>query len=238
MLPHVSVILPCFREGEHLNQSIADLLQISKSFDFTFELIFVEDGSPDNTKEILKKFESTLSNSRFIFHEKNRGRGAAIKSGYELAQGNIVGFIDIDLEISPKYIAEMIRALDNHDVAVAKRDYFYKMNFQSILRNILSKGYRKLCKLVLHHPYSDTESGFKFFKKTSVAAFFSHIENDHWFWDTEFMMQSHLHQLKVAEIPVEFIRSSKKTSTVKPLKDSIIYFLELLRYKRKLSSAQ
>jgi glycosyltransferase involved in cell wall biosynthesis len=232
--PHVSIILPCYKEEGHLLESVHELLKVAKGFEFSFELIFVEDGSPDKTAIELRKLEPTIPNAKFIYHDRNRGRGAALKTGFKAATGQIVGYIDIDLEISPLYIVDMIEALKTCDVAIGKRTYFYQFTFQAVYRNILSKGYRGVSKFFLNHPYSDTETGFKFFKKTAVEPFFDEIENDHWFWDTEFMTLAHINRLSVVEIPVHFVRNEKKISTVQPMRDSLIYVKELFKYRKKL----
>lgn len=232
--PLVSIILPCYKEDGHLLQSIDELLQVAKSFDFSFELIFVEDYSPDTTALILKKLETTLPSSRFIYHPINKGRGAAIKSGFEAASGKIIGYIDIDLEVSPRYISQMVEALKTYDVVIGKRSYYYQLSLQSLIRNSLSHAYRKLSRYYLKHPFADTEVGYKFFRREKVLPFFHEVKNDHWFWDTEFMTLVHRHHLKVLEVPVEFIRNNKKPSTVKPVKDSIAYLGELMRYKKRL----
>ncbi|MBS1637225.1 MAG: glycosyltransferase family 2 protein [Bacteroidetes bacterium] len=232
--PLVSIILPCYKEEEHLLHSIDELLKVARGFDFPYELIFVEDYSPDMTAVILKKLESTLTNARFIYHSGNKGRGAAIKSGFEAARGDIIGYMDVDLEVSPLYIADMVDALQTYDVVVGKRSYYYQLSLQSVLRNSLSHFYRRLSRYYLKHPFTDTEAGYKFFRKKAVLPFFDHIENNHWFWDTEFMTMVHRHKLKVLELPVEFVRNNKKQSTVKPVKDSIVYISELKRYRKKL----
>lgn len=233
-IPQVSIILPCYKEENHLEESVHELVKAARGFGFTYEFIFVEDGSPDNTKAGLLKLESWLPNSKFVYHNRNRGRGAALKTGYKAASGDIIGYIDIDLEISPLYIIDMVDALEKTDIAIGKREYFYKFHFKSIFRNILSKGYRAISKFLLKHPYTDTETGFKFFKRKAVEPFFDKIENDHWFWDSEFMILAHQHGLSVTEIPVRFVRNEIKPSTVKPVRDTITYMKELLNYRKKL----
>jgi glycosyltransferase AglD len=218
-----------------LEESIDEILQVANGFTFPYELIFVEDYSPDGTAKILKKLESILPHSKFIYHDFNKGRGAAIKSGFDAASGDIIGYIDIDLEVSPLYITHMIDALKTHEVVIGKRSYYYQLTLQSLMRNGLSHLYRRLSKLYLRHPYTDTEVGYKFFKREAVEPFFHEVQNDHWFWDTEFMTLVHRHHLKVIELPVEFIRNNKKPSTVKPFKDSVIYLKELIRYRKRLA---
>lgn len=214
-------------------ESIHELSTAAKGFEFPYEFIFVEDGSTDSTKAQLKKIEHMMPHSRFIYHEGNKGRGAAIKSGFSAAKGGIIGYIDIDLEIGAPFIIKMLEALPGHDVAVGKRSYFYKLSFHSIFRNVISHAYNRLSRFCLKHSFADTETGFKFFYREKVASIIPNIRNDHWFWDTEFMMECMKHKLNVIEVPVEFIRNENKISTVRPWRDAFIYVKELIRYKKR-----
>jgi dolichyl-phosphate beta-glucosyltransferase len=231
--PLVSIILPCYNEEEHLIKSVSILIEESKSFEFPHEFIFVEDKSKDNTAAILRKLEPGFEKARFIFHETNKGRGAAVKTGFKAALGEIVGFIDIDLEVSPRYINDFIHALKENDVSIANRRYFSDTYLKAMIRNSFSNYYRFINKNILKHPFTDTEAGFKFFKREKVKDFFAQPSNDHWFWDTEFMMYCFNKGLKVAEIPVEFLRDASKRSTVNVITDSFHYLNQLMRYKKQ-----
>ena len=230
----VSIILPCYNEAGHLEKSIRLLAEESKSFHFPFEFIFVEDKSKDNTRDLLKKLESEIKNAQFIYHAENTGRGAAVKSGYAAAKGDIVGFIDVDLEISPKYIPQFVEALDKHDAAIGTRKYYSDTVLRALIRDTLSNLYSSLNRKILGHTYADTEAGYKFFRKESLRGFFETSSNDHWFWDTEFMMYCFNNNLKVQEINVNFLRDHDKKSTVKIIHDSVYYLNELLKYKKRL----
>lgn len=230
----VSIILPCYNEACHLEKSIQLLIEESMNFNFPYEFIFVEDKSTDATRELLKKQESVLKNSQFIYHSENKGRGAAVKTGFAAAKGDLIGFIDIDLEISPRYIVRFIEALEENDVAIANRKYYSDSVIRALIRDRLSKCYRALNKKILKHSYSDTEAGYKFFRREAMKGFFDSESNDHWFWDTEFIMYCFNNNLKVIEIEVNFLRDHNKKSTVKVVQDSFYYLKELLKYKKQL----
>lgn len=230
----VSIILPCYNEEGHLEKSIRLLIEESINFHFPFEFIFVEDKSKDNTRNLLKKLESEIKNAQFIYHTENKGRGAAVKSGYAVAKGNIVGFIDVDLEISPKYIPQFVEALEKHDAAIGTRKYYSDTALRALIRDTLSNLYSSLNRKILGHTYADTEAGYKFFRKEPLRAFFEAPSNDHWFWDTEFVTYCFNNNLKVQEINVNFLRDHDKKSTVKVIRDSVYYLNELLKYKKRL----
>lgn len=229
----VSIILPCYNEAGHLLKSIRVLLEESKNFPFPFEFIFVEDKSTDDTRELLQKVERGFKNGQFIYHDKNKGRGAAVKTGFAAAKGDIVGFIDIDLEVSPRYIIQFVETLAENDVAIANRKYYSDSVTKALVRDTLSDYYHSLNKKILKHNFSDTEAGYKFFRKESLIPFFNTPSDDHWFWDTEFIMYCFNHKLKVAEIEVDFLRDNSKKSTVKVVSDSFYYLRKLLKYKKQ-----
>lgn len=231
--PFVSIILPCYNEEEHLKASVEELVRVARGFDFAYEFVFVEDCSSDKTAAILRELEPTLQHCRFVYHPKNMGRGGAVKSGYHAAQGNIIGYIDVDLEISPLYIADAVKHLTDHDVVIANRSYFSQLNANSLLRNLTSRTYKRLSKMTLGHGFHDTEAGFKFFRRDKVSVFFDDVRDNHWFWDTEFMLNVQKFKLKVFEMPVEFIRNNRKKSTVRIGSDTRKYLAAIFRYRKR-----
>ena len=230
----VSIILPCYNEAGHLEKSIKLLYEEANNFGFPYEFIFVEDKSKDNTHELLRNLEPRIKNAQFIYHDTNKGRGAAVKSGVAAAKGNIIGFIDIDLEVSPRYIVQFVEALKTNDAAIGNRKYFSDSVMRALIRDTVSNYYSALNRKILKHNYKDTEAGFKFFRRESLTPFFKLLTNDHWFWDTEFMMYCFNQHLKVSEIEVDFLRDHTKKSTVNVLSDSFYYLRELLRYRKQL----
>ena len=232
----VSIILPCYNEAGHLEKSIRLLVEESKKFNFPFEFIFVEDKSTDTTRAHLQRMEHEFKDAQFIYHKENKGRGAAVKTGFSAAKGDLIGFIDIDLEIGPRFIVQFVEALESNDVAIGNRKYYSDSVVRALIRDTMSSCYRALNKKILKHSYSDTEAGYKFFRKEAMAGFFNSPSNDHWFWDTEFIMYCFNKKLKVIEIDVDFLRDHEKKSTVKILKDSFYYLKELLKYKKQLKA--
>ena len=82
-------------------------------------------------------------------------------------------------------------------------------------------------------PYQDTETGYKFFRRERILPLLDEAQSNGWFWDTELMALCHKHGLNVCEVPALFIRRWDKASTVKPLRDSVAYFRELLRFRKR-----
>ena len=227
----VSLILPCYNESEIFNDSVKRIIKTLSQTDYTWEIIFVEDKSQDNTAALIKSFLEKYPrlNLSAYFHERNEGRGKTVSDGFYKASGKYVGFIDIDLEAGEWYLPKFIDELENGvDAAVAWR--IYDFAFWSLPRWLASKGYVWLRKEILGLPYQDTEGGYKFFKRQKILPLLKKVKNKGWFFDTEIMALCFKHKLRVKEIPVAFVRNPQKTSTVKLIPDSLEYLLNLIKF--------
>lgn len=227
----VSLVLACYNEHEIFADSVTKIIKTLNQTDYTWEIIFVEDKSQDNTAKLIKNILKTYPryNLSAIFHQQNLGRGKTVTDGFLQAQGKYVGFLDIDLEIGEWYIPKFLSTLEaGADVVSAWR--IYDFQFWSLPRYFASKGYVLLRKLLLGLPYKDTEAGYKFFKREKLTQILPHVRNQGWFFDTEIMALAHKHKLKVHELPVAFVRNEQKTSTVKLIPDTINYLRDLLKF--------
>ena len=103
----LSIVIPCFNERENIERFSEELFPTLESLKIPFEVIAVDDGSHDGTKEALESFQN-LKKIRLISHLSNRGLGAALKSGFLAAHGNWIVTLDCDLTFSPKDIARLL----------------------------------------------------------------------------------------------------------------------------------
>lgn len=231
-----SLILPCYNEAEHISKSVNSIIAVLKRLNYSFEIIFIDDKSNDKTRALLKVIKTKY---KFIpitmtFHHKNIGRGATVSEGVKKAKGDVVGFIDIDCEISPIYIPIFIDSVyAGYDVVTAHR--IYEFNLLALHRWFASKIYSYLIKNIFKLKLNDTEAGYKFFNKDRIMPILKQIKDSHWFWDTEILVKASLSGLKVKEIPAVFIRRKDKTSTVKIIPDTIKYFKNIIRLKKELT---
>ncbi len=230
----LSLVIACYTDGAHLEDSLQQIERTLSNSKYSYEFIIIDDASPDSSAEVVKQCAASRNNTRMVLHETNVGRGGAVTEGFRLARGTYVGFLDIDLEVHCRYIPSMLQALEGeYDGATAFRHYEIRWNLDTFFRFVLSNSYRALVKSMLGLPYQDTETGYKFFVRERVLPLLDECQSTGWFWDTEIMALCHKHQLNVIEIPALFIRRWDKASTVKPVRDSIDYFRELLRFRKR-----
>lgn len=230
----LSLILACYNEGPTFEKNVNRILDELKKLRVSAQIIFVEDNSADETKNTIEAILKRVKNSKAIYHNKNIGRGGSVSEGIKASEGNICGYIDVDCEISPSYIALFVDEVQSGaDIVVGNR--FYEKGFKSLSRVIASRVYAKIIKLTLNIPVSDTEAGFKFFNRKKILPILSETKNKGWFWDTEVCARTHYNDLSISQIPVLFVRRVDKKSTVKLFADSLDYLINLYKFKSQIT---
>jgi glycosyltransferase involved in cell wall biosynthesis len=233
----LSIIIACYNEHVVLRDSIAELVDVLNGTRYhnSYELIFVDDVSKDDTVDIILELIAKYPTTRMVLirHQKNTGRGRTVTDGIQAARGRMVGFLDIDLETPAHYIpAALLEIERGADVCTAER--VYKFMWRTFYRQVLSVGYHLLESKLLKLHLKDTEVGFKFFKRESILPVLNRCHDPGWFWDTEIMYRSFFAGLHITEIPTLFIKRYDKKSTVRIFHDSIEYFGKLMHFQHEI----
>jgi glycosyltransferase involved in cell wall biosynthesis len=234
--PYLSIIVPCYNETSHLRVSSDEIIKsLAEAGYDDYELIFVDDGSEDGTRDIIQEIARGNNRARHTFHERNRGRGAAVKTGMAVASGEIAGFLDADLEVHSRFIHPLVQAVaDGADMAVGVRSFKSPFGLDALFRRLLSEGYKRVSRIMLNMEAKDSEAGFKFFNLPRMSAVIQSAMSDGWFWDTEVMMRAHRGGFAIVELPVTYIKRNNKKSTVKPLRDAAEYVKSLFIFRKKI----
>jgi glycosyltransferase involved in cell wall biosynthesis len=231
----LSLIVPCFNEAGHLEASVRAVVEMLELSRWTWEIVFVDDGSKDDTRAVIRTICAADRRCRYIFHAANRGRGAAFKTGFAASSGRVAGFLDIDLEVHARYIPALVNEIDRHGADVATGDRHYLLRQTGGLHRAASSwAYRRLCDVLLSLDLADTETGCKFFKRATTSELVLGCENNGWFWDTEVMARARLANVRIHEIPVLFLRRPDKTSTVRFWRDSWDYLRALHQFRGQI----
>lgn len=232
-----SLVLPCYNESSHIKKSINTIINTLEDTKYKYEVILYDDKSADNTAELISNIAQTFPNIKCFYHLRNIGRGGTVRDGILKAKGDIVGFIDIDLEVSPDYIPHFVRLIQTNeaDIVVADRKYpMVLFPINTFVRTILSEVYAFFIRRLLKLPIHDTEAGYKFFNKQRIMTVLSEIEDEHWFWDTEVIARGLYHGLIIKEAPVLFLRNPNKQSTVRLIPDIIAYIKAIRHFRRSV----
>lgn len=229
----LSVIIPCYNEGTILKKNLDEVSDFLDRIRYKWELILIDDKSKDATPEIIKRFADNKRNVKVILHKENIGRGGTVSEGIRIAKGNIVGFIDIDLEVPICSILPLIQSIDRGmDIALAKRIYAIKK--VSFLRYLSSIGYICLRNKLIKTHLVDTETGCKFFNRKRILPILSKTTNKGWFWDSEITIIPYFSGYKIIEIPSLYMKNKDKKSTVRLIPDTFDYLINLFRLRKRI----
>ena len=232
--PDVSLVLACYNEAQIFTESVRRIISVLQRTDYTWEIILVDDQSQDETVALIKQALQQYAGQKLsaIYHQHNQGRGQTVRDGFHRAQGKIIGYLDIDLEIGEGYLPQFIQAVAaGNDVAAAWR--IYDFNYRHLLRWLASKSYLWLQKRLLGLPFKDTEAGYKFFNQAAIMPLLKKTKNQGWFFDTEILALGFKKKLTIKEIPVAFVRRQDKTSTVRIIPDTLKYLQDLISFSKK-----
>ncbi|MFT4511451.1 MAG: glycosyltransferase involved in cell wall biosynthesis [Planctomycetota bacterium] len=232
--PELSIVIACYMEEGHLEDSIQQLTATLEQIGKSYELIFIEDKSTDETADVIKRLVDGHANRRAVYREKNLGRGGAVTEGFLLAKGHIVGFLDIDLEVHCRFLPAVLAAIEaGADGATAYRHYAVGWRPTALIRHFLSSGYRWLFARIFDMPFRDPEAGFKFFVRKKVVDVAKRTKDVGWFWDSEIMILSHQAGLKLVEVPCRFERRTDKASTVRVCRDVCAYLIAIWKFRKR-----
>lgn len=238
-VPDLSVVLACYQEESHLRESVRQLVETLDGMGRSYELIFLDDKSTDGTAAIIAELVQGHANRRAVYHPRNVGRGGTVAEGFRLAQGRLVGFLDIDLEVHCRYLPAVLAAIDaGADGATAFRHYAIGNAPGALLRKFLSKGYRWLFRSLFRVPFGDPETGFKFFVREKILPVVRQTRDVHWFWDSEIMVLAHQAGLRIEEVDCRFERRADKQSTVRLCRDIWRYLVAIRAFRQRQRAAR
>lgn len=224
----LSIVVPCYNESKDIAKNSEIIKNYLESIKQDYELILVNDGSKDNTKEVIE----AIPGVKALSYEPNRGKGGAVKYGIEHATGDYVLFMDADLSTDLEAIDRFIKIAPNYDMVIGSRhakDSVIKKK-QPALRVFIGWCCRKLVNMKFHFKYKDTQCGFKAMRTDIAKKIVSKQVVNNFAFDVEYLYIAKLNNLSIYEMGV--IWADDRGSTVSPLKSSIKFFKDLSFIKK------
>jgi len=206
-----------------------------------YEIVVVDDGSMDNTRVRAIKYATGNGHVRVISYAQNVGKGYAVKSGFMQTTGDVVVFLDSDLEIGLDKIAQYVDALEHGDIVIATKWHPDSVVDMPLSRRILSHGFNLLVRLLTGAKLKDTQVGLKVMKKSAFVNIFPRLCVKRYAFDVELLAVASLFGLKIVEMPTQLRieESFRLKEAVKMFQDllGIAYRLRVIHwYQRTISS--
>ncbi len=201
----ISIIMPAHNEAQNLSSTIGKTVTTVENRGLEYELIVVDDGSNDGTYEKALSIAEEQENVRVFGFKENMGKGHALKYGFQFAQGDLVLFLDADLDLSPSHIPIFLDYMreSGTDIVVGSKGHpLSKVDFP-FSRRILSKGYSLLIKILFNLYITDTQVGIKLFRREVLEQVFPKVLVKRYAFDIELLANATRLGYTIAEAPVE-----------------------------------
>lgn len=228
-----SIIIPCYNEGNKLINNISKVAEYLDEINFDeYELIIVNDGSTDNTKDICEKISNDYDKVRFFSYEKNQGKGEAVRFGIENSMGGYVLFMDADLSTDISTITKVLNLRDNYDVIIGSRRNkdTILVKKQPLVRIISGKCCAIFTNIIVPLHLSDTQCGFKAFEGNFAREMIKKQQLNGFAFDVEYLYMAKLNNKKIAEVAIRW--ENDEDSKVSLLKSSIRFFSDLFKIRK------
>jgi dolichyl-phosphate beta-glucosyltransferase len=227
----LSVVVPCYNEEERLPRTIEQIERFLDARKTDYELILVDDGSADGTRQVMDAAARGHASVRVEALPHNRGKGRALAVGVEAAKGDEILVTDADLSTPIEELDKLQASLNaGAGVAIASRALRASRVevSQPIYRVLMGKGFNLIVQAVLLPGIWDTQCGFKLFRGDVAHRVFANLTTDGFGYDPEVLYRARKQGVKIAEVPVVW-RNSAPTK-VSPVKSS----LDMLRHVVRL----
>lgn len=227
-----SIVIPAYNESARLGATLEKVLAYIQTQGWEAEVIVVNDGSRDNTADIVRSFARKHSVLRLVENPGNRGKGYSVRNGMLHARGEIVLFSDADLSSPIEEAAKLFAAIDGGaDIAIGSRWLRAETQTQRqpLHRQLFGRIFNLLLRLTLGLKFKDTQCGFKAFTQRAVQAIFPLQKIERWGFDPEILFLARKFGFRVEEVPVLWGHSGG--TRINPLIDGSRMFQEMLHIR-------
>lgn len=235
----VDICIPIYNEEQVIEQSVNQVIEFCEKnlLRYDWRLVLVINGSSDRSTEIAKYLSEANNKIRLeVFPEGGRGR--ALKRAWLNSNADIVAYMDADLAVKLEALKTLIDSVANGsaDLAIGNRFLPQSKVKRSLFREIQSRTYSLLARLILGHPQKDLQCGFKAVKKSVFLTLKDKILDPIWFFDTELIIWAQQFQFRIAEIPVDWhdTRLGKRSSKVHSFLVAMEFIGPLLTLRKKI----
>lgn len=219
MQKRVSIIVPAYNEERRIGRFLEELLKFAKAQLDNYEIIIVDDGSVDNTLNVVKNIVKKDRSVRIVSYKPNKGKGFAVKKGVSESRGEFILFIDSDGSISPQQILKMLKELETYDIVVGDRGHKESVVRQAKSRKIIGVIFNFYVSILFNSRVRDNLCGFKGFRRKVALELFKNLVDKKWLFDVELFYKTKKRGYSLLNIPIKWEhKTGSKISLFDPFK--------------------
>jgi glycosyltransferase involved in cell wall biosynthesis len=227
--PRYSIVIPAYNERLRIIATLDAVVACVRRQQWDVEVIVVNDGSTDETADLVNDFARHAPEVRLMQNPSNCGKGYSVRNGLLHANGEIVMFTDADLSAPIDEAERLFAAIEQQgaDIAIGSRwlATSRQTHRQPLYRQIFGRCFNALTRMVMRLPYADTQCGFKAFTRDAAQTVFQLQTIERWGFDPEILFIARKRGFKVKEVPVSWAHDAR--SRISYLRDGLQMLKEL-----------
>jgi glycosyltransferase involved in cell wall biosynthesis len=207
-----SLVIPAYNESSVIRQTLESYYPVLQKNFSDFEIIVVTNNCTDNTEQIVRDYSK--GRKVILFSNPAKGKGAAVRKGFELAKMDYIGFTDADASTSPQEFMKLFRAIaPPFDGAIASRGMKESVmnKKQPFHRRLLGRGFNAITNLLFGFNYRDTQCGAKIFAKKSLKPVLPKLTDNGFSFDVELLWRMRQNKSQIKEVAIVW-NDSRKSS--------------------------
>ncbi len=204
--PYITLILPAFNESATIVGTISKTIEYFKQRGHTYQIVVAADGN-DGTRELVTKFGKSDPAVQVIGHPERLGKGRGVREAVALATGSIIGYADADYKVPIEEFDKIEPLLKEFDVVIGTRAVERTLieRPQPLYRRLGSRGFAVFMHTVVGLPgITDTQCGFKFFRRGVALELFRSQKIDRYMFDVELLSLASLFGYRIKEVPIRW----------------------------------
>ncbi|MDQ6693620.1 MAG: glycosyltransferase family 2 protein [Chloroflexota bacterium] len=238
----LSVVIPAYNESSRLPDALGKVKKYLNGRDYSYEVLVVDDGSDDNTVEVVEREAKNHQQLRVI-RNPHRGKGYAVRTGMLQASGKYILYSDADFSAPIEEVEKLLPYLrGRYDIAIGSREGLGAARYdEPVYRHIMGRVFNTFVRLVALPQFNDTQCGFKAFRREASDTLFRslHLYGDNAAdvkgamvtgFDVEVLYLAQKWGYKTKEVPVKWYYS--KGTNVNPLRDTFRMLQDIAKVRR------
>ena len=194
----LSVIVPCYRAEKFIKKNLTEMKNSIGKYFPNYEIIAVVDGELDKTTEEARK----VPGIKVLSYKENKGKGYALKYGFEHSTGDYITFVDCDMDIHPDQLKNFLPYLATADLVIGSKRHPFSKLIYPFSRRVMSKGFQIYSWLILGIKLRDTQSGLKLIKREVLEIIMPLILVKRYAFDIELCFLAQKHGFRTVEAPL------------------------------------
>jgi len=227
-----SIVIPAYNESVRIRPTLDELLRYTRERNWDAEILVVNDGSSDDTAQIVREYGELHPQVLLLENPGNRGKGYSVRNGMLHARGDVCLFTDADLSSPMTEAQKLFDAISQGaDIAIGSRWLRSELQTerQPLYRQAFGRIFNLVLRVILGLHFADTQCGFKAFRREAAQRIFPLQRIERWGFDPEILFLARRAGLRVEEVPVLWAHS--EGTRLHPFRDGMRMFVEVLRIR-------